>query len=115
MIKKILISILILIFVLYISGCVNTENTEKNLFIGKWENIGSNAVITFESDGRYLMDYNLFDNEVVELKYELIENNVLRVFNNTFSTYFNYEFLDDNRLQLNARGSSDITILERIE
>ena len=66
MINKILITILISLLLISICGCVETG---KNSIIGIWENTGSNAVIIFENDGRYIMDYNPMDNEVVKLKY----------------------------------------------
>ena len=117
MVKRFLLCIIVLLFI-STCGCINSD---KNLLVGKWEIINNEnfvyRILEFRSDGKYKVDYNYLysGQEDLELKYEVIENNVIRLYNDTTSGYAEYEFLDDNTLQLNKKGSSESSIYERIE
>jgi len=117
MVKRFLLCIIVLLFI-STCGCINSD---KNLLVGKWEIINNEnfayPILEFTSDGKYKVDYNYLysGQEDLELKYEVIENNVIRLYNDTTSGYAEYEFLDDNTLQLNQKGSSESGIYERIE
>ena len=118
-IKNNLFCIIIVILLLILTGCINSES---NLLVGEWENIDKNddsihPILIFTSDGKYKLDYInswYIGIEDIEINYELLENNVIRIFNDTMSNYLNYEFIDDNTLQLSENGSSDFEIYKRI-
>jgi len=90
----VILGIAILLIVVGLSGCFNSDNSELNKFIGKWKHgtIQDDIIIEFLSNGKGIYQGNSVEWEIKDgkLVVDFTDRDIILT--------FDYEFLNNNQI-----------------
>lgn len=111
--KNLILSTFLLILIAGLAGCISDDislEDDSFLILGKWNQINSDIIMEFQTNGILNL---ISDSNLKVVNYEIIEDKNIKIYLDNLTEYWEYEFLNNNTMQLRIKGNSQWEILER--